>query len=759
MRPAGQRASARALLLLSLLWATSSVPVPAQTAPPAPAGFTLQDVLDVKNVSIGDVSEDGRWAVVTTASLRDRLGTDNYRFGDPTYVGPGVAEISIIDTRSGESRKLFADKRQTRAFRWSPDGARLAFLLRDGDVFRLAIWDRSNNRVRNIDPPAGRLLSESSALQWTPDGSRLLVGLRTSEWRERAKQRFDQEVKGPIVVQSSKDPFLSWDAIRALAMDQSIAAYDVASNRFHDVQPEARLRSYALAANGTLLRVEEDVRRKTDYEQLGRGEAKISVRPLGEGETRVLFPTDRGVTIQWSGDGRSYAYSKEGKLFFASVDGGEPKRLAGEDAARTDSTATPPDSTERARRERERFTPVRVSHDGSALIASNRDGLWLFDTSSGARERFQETAPEDDTDAPRWSVVAWSRDGNDIYLSYASRTQWERGIYRYNRKDKQTRELLQDGRMYSGLELSADGRTFVLTVAEGNQPGDVYVADSDFRELRRLTNTNPEITAKLGRTALIDYLDVDGRKLYGVLYYPLDYQPGARYPTVFIVYETFFDDRFNSTIAYLTSNGYAVVQPSVNLERGYPGEAWMKGVTAAANKLIEMGVADKDRLGVHGTSYGGYATNLLVTQTNRFAAAINISGKTDMISFYTDSPRLGVRNIHAPERSQDRIGATLWEQPQKYIAHSAIMFADRIRTPLLLMTGSQDHNVPERTTMEMFYALRRLGREVEWVSYVNGGHGMPTATEAEVLDYHQRILGWYDKYLKKDAEKKVTEEG
>jgi dipeptidyl aminopeptidase/acylaminoacyl peptidase len=200
------------------------------------------------------------------------------------------------------------------------------------------------------------------------------------------------------------------------------------------------------------------------------------------------------------------------------------------------------------------------------------------------------------------------------------------------------------------------------------------------------------------------------------------------------------------------------MQPSVRLETGYPGEAWLKGVTAAANRLIDMGIADADRLGVHGTSYGGYATNLLITQTNRFKAAINISGKADMISFYTDSPRLGVRNVHAAEKSQDRIGATLWEQPHKFVAHSAIMFADRIRTPLLLMTGQQDHNVPERTTMEMYYALRRLGRDVEWVSYINGGHGMPTSTVAEVVDYHTRILEWYERHLKSEGKPGVAQE-
>ncbi|HET9425433.1 MAG TPA: prolyl oligopeptidase family serine peptidase, partial [Gemmatimonadaceae bacterium] len=198
----------------------------------------------------------------------------------------------------------------------------------------------------------------------------------------------------------------------------------------------------------------------------------------------------------------------------------------------------------------------------------------------------------------------------------------------------------------------------------------------------------------------------------------------------------------------LTSNGYAVMQPSVNLEIGYPGESWTKGVTAAANKLIEMGVADSSRLGVHGTSYGGYATNLLITQTNRFKAAINISGKVDIISFYTDSPRLGVRNITAAERQQDRIGATLWQQPQKYVQHSAVMFADRISTPLMLITGAQDSNVPEINSREMYFALRRLGKEVVWVSYANGGHGGGNATPEEFLDMYARMVGWYDSKLK-----------
>ena len=141
----------------------------------------------------------------------------------------------------------------------------------------------------------------------------------------------------------------------------------------------------------------------------------------------------------------------------------------------------------------------------------------------------------------------------------------------------------------------------------------------------------------------------------------------------------------------------------------------------------------------------------MITQTPRFKAAINVSGKVDLISFYFDSPRLGVRNIHAAEKSQDRIGATLWEQPQKYIAHSAVFFADRIRTPLLMTSGGEDHNVPALNSREMYYALRRLGKEVQWVNYSAGGHGIPMTTEAEFADWHKRVLGWFDRLLKAPA--------
>ena len=727
----------------------------------AQAPFTVEDVLDTRNASVRDVSPDGRWAVVASAALRDRIGIDNSRYGDPTYRAPGSADVLLLDTRTGEPRPILPDRRQVYEAAFSPDGERIALLVREGDGLRVALYEVDAQRLRMLAAPQGRDLADGT-LEWLADGRRLVVAVRPEGWARDAQARFEAEVHGPIVVRSSEEPFLSWEAIRRLDLRRVPALLDVSNGRYAMLEADSLIGGFDVTADGALLRVESDITEETSYDEIFGRESALKVVAVDGGEARTIHESTKGMRFLWSEDGRAYVYGKEGAIFAGTLeDGEEERRIAGParpDSAAADSAAAPADSAAsaeaRERRRRERFTPVRLSADGSRVIATNSEGYWLIDVASGEKALFLE-APTggDDEDAdderPRWSVLEWSRDGNRIYLSEQSRTEWERALYRYDVATKERTPLARGPMQISGMTLSDDGSTLVFMRADANRPPQVWTAGARFSDPRLLFDPNPQLGERaLGDARLIDYLDADGEKQYGVLYLPPGYAEGTRLPTVFLVYEDFFDARFNATVALLNANGYAVMQPSVSLEEGYPGEAWLKGATAAANELIRLGIADAERLGVHGTSYGGYATNLLITQTDRFKAAINISGKVDMISFYTDSPRLGVRNIHAPENSQDRIGATLWEQPQKYVQHSAIMFADRIDTPLLLMTGQQDHNVPERTTSEMFYALRRLGKRVEWVSYIDGGHGMPTTTEAEVRDYHARILGWYDRYLK-----------
>jgi dipeptidyl aminopeptidase/acylaminoacyl peptidase len=726
---------------------------------PARHAFSAQDALDLVTLSAADVSSDGRWVAATSSTRRDNFGNDYRRDGDPTYVRPSSARLVVIDAERGTQQAVFSDKRNVRAMRWSPNGAKLGMLLLRGDVYEPAVFDRANGKVTLLPIPAGKYVAEASELAWSRDGASVLVSLHTNAWRTRAQARFDSMTRGPVFVQTSVDPFLAWDGLRRDGSVRSVVAIDVATKQLREVLPEAMLGNFDLTADGRDVAVREDITKKTDYDVIFGREEKLVVRPVvcaTPCEPKTVFPSLKGMTLAWALDGRKYAYSKDGKVFVGSIDEKEPRQVAGP-IGDPKKTETDTSKAAKEQREKERFSLVRFSPTGDAVVASNKDGLWLVDPAKSDKRLIISTN-DSNPEMPRVAIAAWTEDGSALFLTSASRTKWSRAVLRYDvRGGEAPRELVRDDRSYSNIRPSSDGKSVVLSIATGNRPADLYAGDGELKNLRRISDANPQLQhVAFGPTRLIDYLDADGHRKYGVVYLPANYESSKAYPTVFSVYEDFFDDSFDATAGVLTGAGYVVVKPSVDFEVGHPGEAWVKGVTAAANKLIELGIADSAKLGVQGVSYGGYATNLLVTQTNRFKAAINISGKVDVVSFYTDSPRLGVRNVHAAEKSQDRIGATLWQQPQKYVEHSAIFFADRITTPLMLMTGAQDSNVPADNTREMYYALRRLGKEVVWVNYMNGGHGGGNATVEDFLDMQRRMVEWYDAKLKGVARKTVS---
>jgi dipeptidyl aminopeptidase/acylaminoacyl peptidase len=466
------------------------------------------------------------------------------------------------------------------------------------------------------------------------------------------------------------------------------------------------------------------------------------------GEKRVI--QERGserIPGTWNRRGDSYAFTKEGDVLLRRILEEEPRNLTQANRPYHDESDTA----------RVQFSVMRFSPDDAGILCRSSKGFWLLDIEDESIELVYEFKGEEET-RPRMSVTAWSPTGRYLYLTYAARDEWERGLVRYDLQDRLMEDMVKDGNLYRSWRMTEDGTAFFYSFSNGDLPNELYRTDAGFRTKQQLTDLNPWIAGrKLTHSELVSYLDVDGERLYGILYYPADYEPGKKYPLVCEIYETFFDNGFHSNMNMLTNAGFFGFRPSVNLEEGYPGEAWVKGVTAGINQLIERGLVDEGKLGVHGTSYGGYATALLVTQTPRFAAAINISGKVNMVSFYGDSPRLGVRNITAPERGQDRIGGSLWEYPERYIEHSAIMFADRIETPLMLITGDWDYNVPGRQSMEMYYAMRRLEKDVVWVRYANGGHSPPNSI-AEYHDFWDRIIGWYNEHFQKVDEERAKKE-
>ena len=728
--------------------------------------FTAEEMLKVVTASVQDLSEDGRLVAVTERRTYDNAETDNYRYGDPTYLAPLAVRLVVIDTRTGERRLPLGDGlANVRQAAFSRDGKRLAILLAvppsspaEPPAISLLVWSPSGGTASPVAVKSSNEIVASSTLEWTPDGSRVIVSMRTPAREREAAQRFAALTRGPVIVHSSKEPFLEWDEMNRLNRWRNVVEIDVATGAVTDRVGERKITNYRFARDGASWVLQEDATEKTDYETIGGTENRLLAWSAGQAEPKMLLaPKDlKGLTPRWSDDLKWMAYTKQGEVFVREVAGGDPRSLTPKPkSTKPEEKAGPPVLTPDEKKETESaesFSVDSFSRDSTRLLITSKKGWYIVNVADGARKQVLTLDPDEEKN-PRIAVIDWTPDGTGIYATHGARDKWERGVVRIDIATGQMTTLIRNTQLYNGIRLSRDGSTFVFSGSDGDRPAELQVADAAWRNVRTLTKLNPWLDGRpLPKSELVKYRDVDGKQLYGVLRYPINYVPGQKYPTVFEIYETFFENGFNARAAFLTSHGYAVFHPSVNLVIGRPGEAWVKGVTTAANELIDRGIADPDRLGVHGTSYGGYATVLLLTQTDRFKAAINVSGKVDMVSFYTDSPRLGVRNTHAPEKSQDRIGGTLWEYPERYLEHSAVLRADRIKTPLLNITGDQDPNVPASQSREIYYALRRLGREVEWVRYVNGAHRPPNSV-AEAIDFETRILSWYDKYLKSEEKK------
>jgi dipeptidyl aminopeptidase/acylaminoacyl peptidase len=759
MTPNRNTLSAFAILFLALA-----------VSPGFPAGpkkpFTIEDYFLTKSLRVEDMTADGGFLAVSVTTPGDRLPQDNARYGDPTYIGPSRAELVVVETGSGRGTPVFTGKRQFRSPAWSPDGKALAFFEFKDGRYQISVWFRESGKTGPVALPKGKAIASNSPLIWAPDGKKLYFTTRAQDWEAKTAALFTKATTAPVIAMDSRDPFLQWDDVRRRDRLVIPAAWDFGVQKMTELLPETQILSVRLTKDGTALLFERDVTEKTNYDVIGGTKNQLEILPLPSGPSRVLMKPYEQRSLVWAKDLKTVAFTDKGDVFVMSLEDKEPRRLTGEKEAEAVKEAAGDEKMEdKEKKKKPTWSVVRFSPDGSSLLATSarvqedpgKDEparrpspprqYWLVDVHTGDKHMIHEL-PEDEDSRPNLQVVDWSPDGASIYFSTSAPDRYDRGLVRFDLASKTFADLRRGSALAGRWLMSEDGATFVFTESDGDFSDELYAADAGFRDVRKLTDLNPWLSDRaLSHTELIPYRDADGRKLYGVLYYPAGFEKGKTYPLVTEVYESYFDNGFNGALNILTSAGYAVFHPSVNLTTGYPGEAWAKGALAAVNKVIDMGVADPDRLGIQGTSYGGYATVLLITQTDRFKAAINNSGKVDMVSFYTQSPRLGVRNTHAPEKSQDRIGGTLWEYPERYLAHSAILRADRITTPLLCITGDQDPNVEALQSQEIYYALRRLGKTCVWLRYHDGAHGGPNTSE-ERADMYKRMIEWYDKYLK-----------
>ena len=287
---------------------------------------------------------------------------------------------------------------------------------------------------------------------------------------------------------------------------------------------------------------------------------------------------------------------------------------------------------------------------------------------------------------------------------------------------------------------------------------DLWTAASDFTDRRRLSDANPQQREfRWGRAELVRWIDGDGAPRKGVLVKPDDFDPTRKYPMLVHFYER-MSQNLHSYVApapgtspnasYYVSNGYLWFMPDVVYEIGYPGASCVKCVVSGVQHLLAQGFVDEKGIGAAGHSWGGYQTAFLVTRTNIFAAVESGAPVSNMLSAYGGIRyESGVSRQFQYEMTQSRIGGTPWQFPLRYHENSPIHFADKVKTPVLILHNNQDGAVPWTQGIEYFTALRRLGKEVYLFNYNGEGHGL--RNRANQKDWTRRMAEYFAHHLKR----------
>jgi dienelactone hydrolase len=265
----------------------------------------------------------------------------------------------------------------------------------------------------------------------------------------------------------------------------------------------------------------------------------------------------------------------------------------------------------------------------------------------------------------------------------------------------------------------------------------------------------------------IQYQTAEGKQLPGALLLPYGYTAGRRYPLIVSVYAGSLAPVGNWASAYkgrrvypdplvFSGHGYAVLIPSIPLSpMGVQSDPMLdldKGVRPAVDKVVEMGLADPDRIGLVGFSYGGYTVYGLVTQTGRFKAAVAMAGFTDLLSQYGRlDPRYKFGDVPNPlwgpslvEGQQPRMGVPPWKDLERYLRNSPYVHVDKVTTPLLMVHGDLD-SLPLSEAEQFFVALNRMGKRAKLVRYLGEGHAYDSP--GNLLDLYQHLFSWFDEFL------------
>ncbi len=304
---------------------------------------------------------------------------------------------------------------------------------------------------------------------------------------------------------------------------------------------------------------------------------------------------------------------------------------------------------------------------------------------------------------------------------------------------------------------SRDADVYLFKKENFNVFPDLRLSKDNFATQVQISTANPQQAEyKWGTIELYEWMDWDSVKRTGLLVKPAGFDKYRSYPTIVNFYERYTQalhthptiEPHRSTInyAFYASRGYVIFNPDISYKVGYPGESAYQIVMSGVESLVKNRIADPSNMALQGHSWGGYQIAYIVTRTDVFKCAEAGASVVNMTSAYGGIRwGTGLSRMFQYEHEQSRIGRTLWEEPQKYIANSPLFKINKITTPLLLLHNDEDAAVPFEQGIEFYLALRRLGKTA-WLLNYRGEPHWPVKWQNR-KDFQLRMSQFFDHYL------------
>lgn len=753
----------------------------AQAAMPLSVEDSLRTLEFAQLMPVG-LSPDGKWLAYTVKSnQRSRtVDFDNWPRSGLRDVFTGT-DIDLLNVSTGVTKNLTGGEADNFMPAWSPDGRCLAFLSdRDGSgQLKLWLWDSIRDEIKKVSDLNVRQFGE---IEWSSDGRTIVTAvipesIAIEDYVKKitsapGNQKTNVGVTVPdstvVLYQSSSVAAGSEEIPKSDPWNldiflRDLASIDVGSGKATMIVRGQRIASFLISPDGS--RVAYTIPKR--FEKPGSQQAvfDLVIKTVSTSEEQVVASA-----IRLNHDGAPFSWSPNGRYLVYRTFGTEENTndcyvvgLRGEDPRNVTAMA--------AHQKWPKSNPLWGATGENVFFISN-GALWRSGIDQAKAVQIAQIPNRQITHLiPRSGNLLWTPDNgkSTVVLTHDDENKQD-GFYRIDLATGESSTLLENGQCYTcansnqQFAVTRDSRAVVYFTEDAQHDSDLWISDFDFRNTRRLTHLNSQFDKyRMGSARLIQWLSDDGQPLHGALLLPADYREGKRYPLIVWVYggglksedlgHFGLEGSGPLNMQLFATRGYAVLAPDSPQKLGTPMADLAKTVLPGVNRVIEMGIADPDRLGVMGHSNGGYSTLGLIVQTTRFKAAMEADGMADLIGHYGEMDQsgtaFGTSNL---EHGQDALGGTPWEVRERYIENSPVFYLDRVETPLMIVQGSKDLAVPAFLADEVFVDLRRLGKEVQYARYEGEEHGPDYWSYANQVDLCNRIIAWFDRHLKSSTQ-------